>query len=1176
MRPIKLKLSGLNSYIDEQTIDFEKLIDKGLFGIFGNTGSGKSTILDAITIAMYGNISRNTKEFINSACKEAVVVYEFEIGSKNSKRRYEVSRIIGRSKVGGTKTTYARLIEKHNDGTEIILADKAKDVNDKITQVIGLTANDFTRSVVLPQGKFNEFLKLTGSDRRDMLERLFNLERYGRGLIEKVRKRKSDENLVLRDLNTKISQFDGVTQDVYEENCKELDVLKQQEKDKQEKLNTYEKQYEESKIIFDEQNKLESYQQRKKELDLKDNDIKNKKVQLENGENAEKVNPTIDIVQKLEKEIDDDSIKYEELNKKLKILSKEVEVTKNRYEEAYKYKNEKMPKLMSYKEKFNNALKIEDELKLINEEIKDMKEKGMSLSKEKSTSEIYKKDIEVHRDTVLKNIKEKEEKLNKIKISADLKQKIFLAFEYEKEYLKLYKDVNEKNEKLNDLKKELEELNTKFKYIERDKINISSKLDNLLISQEALIRKSPGTNEDILIKSENLSELRNKLSIVKEYEIKIKSLQEELNFILEQKYNNTREISSLNERLETNKKEINTLEKEIDRLKYLNLASVLRNELKDNMPCPVCGSRHHEDIEDITNNDEVEFLKEKLNNYLDIEKSININLENCNSKNGEYLSAEKIKQKELNELKSKIGELNSIELDSKLEEENRKLEVLKNNIQRWTQEKESKDSQIIVLKEEKNNIEKNEVKIVEEINGYKKSIKEINSNLEEIELNYKKIKDEYFNLKSIVKVSNLAEKVNEINLNEKEIESITCDILELTKSKEKSDEKIKSLDNKIHQIELELIKARELYSEKCRFRDEKNREFIGITKGESAKVLLEKVEDEVSKINKLEESLKNKLEAQRIEYEKYLGDKNSIDGKLKNAKEHYKIQEETLNQLLIDNKFESIYMVKRSLLEYDFKKRLYDEVTQYDEEQKLLISKIEDLKNKLAGRRVRKEEFEMLANNIYQLKIENSEIAKEIGAKENIINVLKESLDKIKDITKELKKVEHKVDLLEDLDKTIQGNRFVEYVATNQLKYIALEASKRLESITKGRYSLEIDQKLNFVMRDNFNGGERRSVDTLSGGETFLTSLSLALALSSQIQLKGSAPLEFFFLDEGFGSLDTELLEVVMQSLERLHSDKLSVGIISHVEELKNRVPIKLVVKSSEVGEGSKVKIEYS
>ena len=82
MRPIRLEISGLNSYIEKQVIDFSELTSRGLFGIFGKTGSGKSTILDAITIAMYGNISRNTKEFINSACKEAVVNYEFEIGYK--------------------------------------------------------------------------------------------------------------------------------------------------------------------------------------------------------------------------------------------------------------------------------------------------------------------------------------------------------------------------------------------------------------------------------------------------------------------------------------------------------------------------------------------------------------------------------------------------------------------------------------------------------------------------------------------------------------------------------------------------------------------------------------------------------------------------------------------------------------------------------------------------------------------------------------------------------------------------------------------------------------------------------------------------------------------------------------------------------------------------------------
>ena len=195
---------------------------------------------------------------------------------------------------------------------------------------------------------------------------------------------------------------------------------------------------------------------------------------------------------------------------------------------------------------------------------------------------------------------------------------------------------------------------------------------------------------------------------------------------------------------------------------------------------------------------------------------------------------------------------------------------------------------------------------------------------------------------------------------------------------------------------------------------------------------------------------------------------------------------------------------------------------------------------------------------------------------ENELKNIEKSLSSIKELSKEIKKEEHELSLLDEINKLIMGNKFVEYVATNQLKYIALEASKRLSAITRGRYALEIDENLNFIMRDNMNGGQRRSVDSLSGGETFLTSLSLALALSSQIQLKGNNPLEFFFLDEGFGSLDTDLLDVVMESLENLHSDNLSIGIISHVEELKNRVPVKLLVTPCDVGTGSKVKIEYS
>ena len=100
-------------------------------------------------------------------------------------------------------------------------------------------------------------------------------------------------------------------------------------------------------------------------------------------------------------------------------------------------------------------------------------------------------------------------------------------------------------------------------------------------------------------------------------------------------------------------------------------------------------------------------------------------------------------------------------------------------------------------------------------------------------------------------------------------------------------------------------------------------------------------------------------------------------------------------------------------------------------------------------------------------------------------------------------------------------------------------------------------------------------VTSLSGGETFLTSLALALALSEQIQLKGQSPLEFFFLDEGFGTLDNNLLDTVIDSLERLSSKERVIGLISHVPELRSRIGRRLIVDPpSSQGDGSRVRVE--
>lgn len=185
--------------------------------------------------------------------------------------------------------------------------------------------------------------------------------------------------------------------------------------------------------------------------------------------------------------------------------------------------------------------------------------------------------------------------------------------------------------------------------------------------------------------------------------------------------------------------------------------------------------------------------------------------------------------------------------------------------------------------------------------------------------------------------------------------------------------------------------------------------------------------------------------------------------------------------------------------------------------------------------------------------------------------LLLERRNKYIELEAELKQKEKYKNLCEELHKSLKANKFLEFIASEYLQEICLRASKILLSLTAGRYFLRYDKE--FKVGDNLEGGILRAAKTLSGGETFLVSLSLALSLSGEICLRSRRSMEFFFLDEGFGTLDGKLVDTVMDVLTKL-SKEFAVGLISHVEELKHRIENKILVTGANEHHGSQVKIE--
>ena len=188
MKPLYLEIEGVKSVAEKQTIDFEKVSKSGIFGVFGKTGSGKTTILDSIVLAIYGSITGNVdnKDFINIGCNFARVNLLFSVTGMGKTTKYRVERSYKLDKKRENATSSAKLWEVTDEG-EICLSEGSSKVSKKLEEeIIGLEQKEFLRCIALPQGAFADFLNLTRSHRLSFIGKLFGLEKYGKPLAIKV------------------------------------------------------------------------------------------------------------------------------------------------------------------------------------------------------------------------------------------------------------------------------------------------------------------------------------------------------------------------------------------------------------------------------------------------------------------------------------------------------------------------------------------------------------------------------------------------------------------------------------------------------------------------------------------------------------------------------------------------------------------------------------------------------------------------------------------------------------------------------------------------------------------------------------------------------------------------------------------------------------------------------
>lgn len=1017
MRPRSLDIEGLHSFKENVSIDFDKLGYTGIFGIFGPTGSGKSTILDAITLALYGEVTRadyGTHGIINVACQKSRVTFRFDILKKNKRETYLIERIFARRKGYENYATAksARLIRIEQDDS-IPIYDKPRDVTNGVIELLGLTHADFTRAVVLPQNKFQEFLLLDKLKKREMLERIFYLQEYGKTLIEKIAKKKTEVESACMETRAKLDVLDEASDEGVKLKKKEYEDAKVLREKTQKDLDKHDVLYKDAKqkweLTYEKsliEGKIKEHEGKKDEFEV----IRNKFLK---ANEALKIKDVVLKFKQDENILSNLNISLKESIDKLNKLNSEKDILQKKLQEFDKTIESRNPILIERKTNLQAVLSTRIEVEQLE-----------------------------------KKREEKLETYKKLSNRADLLEK---SIKFNSEKIQLLEERNKKFiEKAKELKVDDAYKTKVFEWI--------SKEDSLLRAKKKL--ESDGKVCETYCK--RIAEIEKKREELLQ---RIKMLKEEESSIL-------KEVESLDERIEEDK------------------ASSLAKRLKHGEKCPVCGSLDHPEP----------FLIDPLRGEADLYQE--------NNKN----KLQKLKR-DLEEKQRCISQ-NSLSL-SKLEGE-----LSTNNSN---------------LEEGNNNLKMSEKEYTQDECKYNAFLKEYKIN---------KVRDEYE--KILNKEKTLEALRNDM---EKEQDEIKKHQNELKKFQEEKG----SLLSQISSIQTEGKALREQI-------DGLNEKILKVTDKSNIKEQIDDVQKEIDDGLKKQKSMQQSYNKMQEQIYKESDNKSILLTKEQILSKSVLEQEERIKIQVQEKGFKNLEDIEAYLVSKEEIDSLELKIKEYETEGLALKTQLETLSKKLGDKTLDKNEWEDIKQKLQDLTDKRDEAFSNFGIKKSEYETLNKKNEQWRKESGKFENLFKKKDLVEQLQKIFRGNNFIDFIAEERLKYIAKEASDMLGYLTRYRYALEINTENQFVVRDNFNGGSHRLVTSLSGGETFLTALSLALALSKHIQLKGQSPLEFFFLDEGFGTLDSSLLDVIMDSLERLSSKDRVIGLITHVPELKSRISKRILV----------------
>ena len=1055
MRPVQLELTNFGPYRKE-VINFTQFDHAPLFLIGGDTGAGKSTLFDAMTVALFATTSgdRNVEEMrSNFAGLEddlTKVTFYFQQGN----HLYRIERVLQQERCkrgGGTtiqKATASLVIMDKIGGQEIEkLGDKIKEVSDQIEQILGLNAEQFKQIILLPQNDFSRFLKEDSKTKTQILKKIFGtgiFDRFQKSLEERLRQSN-------KDMEKRQAQLDGhFASQVWSE--EELAVLAQ--------TPAYEKLARLEELLAQRQENLEEQ----------------KSIQKDAHEELAKLQKSLQTAQDLAKI-------FQELEQAKKRYRQEIEEGAQEQAEAKAHLEELQfaqglqETISSLKQYQKQLLQLEQDLEIAQEKLKAKQQafEDVKAKKEELTAQskdfLQKEDnLETWKEDIIyaQSLAQEQEKINRSSTN--------------------YKQLEETYQQAT---KEIETLNKSLSDLEVNRLSLDS-----LHEAEKLLQIVGHSVENQL--AQNLNELEG----LNEELIKTEERRQTLSFEIDQAQ---KILKELEEKLRTT----------LASRRQLMIAQ-LQAELEEGQPCMVCGALEHPSVGG-AQADEV-----ALKNLMDQVEELQVQKEN-------QVATLSNRQATLNEVESKrqglLAQVAKVKVTLEKHYQELEEQVKEQFDFDFSEDYETDRGQALLLR-------------------VKKYYQELQKRYDKEETDYARYQDEIG--KAQEKETDLANTYQEAKI-----------VLDQTKKRlrdlQKAHPELESVE--VYQERISLANQElDLYNKQVKENSEAYNQLHADIKGikgclESITKSKDKADQEVKKLSaELEQSLK-------------------VEGALTNDIEQVELW-------LVEVKNQAIPMLQAKLTTYaTLKQELQAQICKG---QKLLQNQEQPDLDSLA------QAVETCQESYNQQHAQVSVIEKGLEDATTTYQAAKTLQDSNQEAFKAHQELSDLVKVVKGENTSLTGRLNLEvYVIRQYFQQILDYANANyIGLLTDNRYSFVLSEEgrrasdhfgLDINVYDQLTGNER-SVKSLSGGETFIAALAIALSLSEVVQnTSKGAVVEALFIDEGFGSLDKEALTKAIAVLEQIGENRM-VGVISHVDDMKEGIAQQLAIIKSHDG-SSQIKV---